>query len=123
MSDFTIKIAEYTLTAWETNKAHELGFFKWSVKITHSELPEYPETVYSSGSRYMVLSEALVEVFNAFYELAGAMRFVCQTCKGGTVHYVTSVDLNEDCTQAIVNLRCHCGTDRTMEYFCKAVTA
>lgn len=121
MSDFIIRISEYTLGVYETNKAHALGFFKWRLWYTFDELPDHPQTIQSSGNRYMTLDQALLEVVDAFYSHAGSHRFTCLNCKSGEVHYVTSVDLNEDATQIVVHLRCHCGTDRTMDYPCKVI--
>ncbi len=121
MADFKIKIAKYTLIVYETNKAHALGFFKWQLKFTHDELPEYPETTESSGNRYMVFDQALFEAVNSFYGHAGSRRFTCLNCRGGTHHDVDSVDLSEDGDHIIVYLICECGCKRTQEYFVKVI--
>ncbi len=115
MADFKIKIAEYTLIVYETSQAHDVGFYKWNLEETHDELPEYPETIESSGNSYMLFDEALLEVVNAFYGHAGSRRFTCLNCRGGTHHDVDSVDLSEDETHIIVYLICECGCKRTQE--------
>lgn len=123
MSDIIIWINEYKLSVWKTNKAHELGFCKWKLAYKHAELPEYPETLRSSGRRYMTIDKALKEVVDAFYTEDGAHRFHCANCRNGTPHRVTSVDLDKDSDGIIVSLQCKCGTSRTIEYDCKVIGA
>lgn len=122
MSDFIIKIAGYTLSVWETSKAHERFFFKWRLSQPHKELPEYPVSIKSSGNSYTTLDKALAQVVDAFYDEAGWHGFYCQTCKCSERHITNSADLTEDASQVIVHLFClRCGTKRTAEYICKVV--
>lgn len=122
MSDFVIVIDRFVLRASETNKAHALGFHKWTLSYVHKGFENYPETLQSSGTRYMTLDVALTQVVDAYHSEVGAPLYDCQVCKKATRHIVQSVDLNQDASFLLVNYRCsQCHTDRTEGYKCRVI--
>lgn len=125
MSDYIITADKYRLAVCETNKAHELGFFKWKVAYKHPELPEYPETLISSGHRYMTLDVALREVFQAyFYPTNGvppALYLKCWTCRDKASFRLMIVDFSLDMKFVETTFECRCKSQSTLQFPLKVV--
>lgn len=68
MSDYIWKFGDLKIEVWETNKAHALGYCKWSLAKLHSDIGY--EILESSGTRYMLLDDAIIQAFDAFYKQA-----------------------------------------------------